>query len=146
MLPCIYITRGHICIRITGTGCRRGHERGTIRGQGDRAQVDITARTPPPLPPAPCPQYREHHLRPAPCAPRPPPAEFALHRSRCAKLMPFTALGLHSLLTKAIREAGYTEPTPIQTKAIPIAVEGRDLIGIAQTGTGKTAAFVLPIL
>jgi ATP-dependent RNA helicase RhlE len=60
--------------------------------------------------------------------------------------MPFTALGLHSLLTKAIREAGYTEPTPIQSKAIPIAIDGRDLIGIAQTGTGKTAAFVLPIL
>src|ERR1051325_2192010 len=60
--------------------------------------------------------------------------------------MPFTALGLNSPLTKAIREAGYTEPTPIQSKAIPIAIEGRDLIGIAQTGTGKTAAFVLPIL
>ncbi|HKS22357.1 MAG TPA: DEAD/DEAH box helicase [Thermoanaerobaculia bacterium] len=60
--------------------------------------------------------------------------------------MPFTALGLNSHLTKAIREAGYTEPTPIQSKAIPIAIEERDLIGIAQTGTGKTAAFVLPIL
>src|SRR5436305_2078758 len=60
--------------------------------------------------------------------------------------MPFTALGLNSHLTKAIRESGYTEPTPIQSKAIPIAIDGRDLIGIAQTGTGKTAAFVLPIL
>jgi ATP-dependent RNA helicase RhlE len=60
--------------------------------------------------------------------------------------MPFTALGLNSPLTKAIREAGYTEPTPIQSKAIPIAIDGNDLIGIAQTGTGKTAAFVLPIL
>jgi ATP-dependent RNA helicase RhlE len=60
--------------------------------------------------------------------------------------MPFTALGLNSSLTKAIREAGYTEPTPIQSKAIPIAIDGQDLIGIAQTGTGKTAAFVLPIL
>jgi len=72
--------------------------------------------------------------------------EFALHNPRCAGLIPFTALGLHSLLTKAIREAGYTEPTPIQSKAIPVAIDGRDLIGIAQTGTGKTAAFVLPIL
>src|SRR5437764_884235 len=76
----------------------------------------------------------------------PPPSEFAPPPPRCAKLMPFTALGLNSHLTKAIREAGYTEPTPIQSKAIPIAIDGKDLIGIAQTGTGKTAAFVLPIL
>ena len=60
--------------------------------------------------------------------------------------MPFAALGLNSNLTKAVREAGYTEPTPIQTKAIPVILQGHDVIGIAQTGTGKTAAFVLPIL
>jgi ATP-dependent RNA helicase RhlE len=60
--------------------------------------------------------------------------------------MPFAALGLNSSLTKAVREAGYTEPTPIQTKAIPVILQGHDVIGIAQTGTGKTAAFVLPIL
>jgi len=60
--------------------------------------------------------------------------------------MPFTVLGLGPKITKAIREAGYTEPTPIQTKAIPVVLRGRDVIGIAMTGTGKTAAFVLPIL
>jgi ATP-dependent RNA helicase RhlE len=60
--------------------------------------------------------------------------------------MPFTSLGLGPKITKAVREAGYTEPTPIQSKAIPIVLAGKDMIGIAQTGTGKTAAFVLPIL
>lgn len=60
--------------------------------------------------------------------------------------MPFRALGLGSPLLKAIQEAGYTEPTPIQAAAIPLILAGHDLIGIAQTGTGKTAAFVLPIL
>ncbi len=60
--------------------------------------------------------------------------------------MPFTTLGLGPKITKAVREAGYTEPTPIQSKAIPTILRGRDLVGIAQTGTGKTAAFVLPIL
>src|SRR5258708_15095706 len=60
--------------------------------------------------------------------------------------MPFTALGLEPRITKAVLEAGYTEPTPLQAKAIPRVLQGRDVIGIAQTGTGKTAAFVLPIL
>src|SRR3954463_5735000 len=60
--------------------------------------------------------------------------------------MPFEALGLDPKIAKAVREAGYTEPTPIQTKAIPAVLRGHDVIGIAQTGTGKTAAFVLPIL
>lgn len=60
--------------------------------------------------------------------------------------MPFSALGLHPLILKAVRAAGYREPTPIQRRAIPIVLAGDDLIGAAQTGTGKTAAFVLPIL
>jgi ATP-dependent RNA helicase RhlE len=60
--------------------------------------------------------------------------------------MPFSELGLGSNLLKAIQEAGYTEPTPIQAAAIPLILAGNDLIGIAQTGTGKTAAFTLPIL
>ena len=60
--------------------------------------------------------------------------------------MPFRALGLGSELLKAIQDAGYTEPTPIQAAAIPEIIAGHDLIGIAQTGTGKTAAFTLPML
>jgi len=60
--------------------------------------------------------------------------------------MPFRTLGLDANILKAVQEAGYTEPTPIQAAAIPLILAGHDLIGIAQTGTGKTAAFVLPIL
>src|SRR5580698_9359733 len=60
--------------------------------------------------------------------------------------MPFRALGLGDRIFTAIQEAGYTEPTPIQAAAIPEILAAHDLIGIAQTGTGKTAAFTLPIL
>lgn len=60
--------------------------------------------------------------------------------------MPFRALGLDAAILKAVKETGYTEPTPIQSAAIPHVLQQRDLIGIAQTGTGKTAAFTLPIL
>jgi len=58
----------------------------------------------------------------------------------------FTDLGLAAPLLRALDDAGYTTPTPIQAQAIPTVLEGRDLLGIAQTGTGKTAAFALPIL
>jgi ATP-dependent RNA helicase RhlE len=60
--------------------------------------------------------------------------------------MPFRALGLDARILQAITDAGYTEPTPIQAAAIPQIIGNHDLIGIAQTGTGKTAAFTLPIL
>ena len=60
--------------------------------------------------------------------------------------MPFASLGLAPNVVKGVRAAGYVDPTPIQRKAIPIILQGSDLIGAAQTGTGKTAAFVLPIL
>src|SRR6266516_1456372 len=60
--------------------------------------------------------------------------------------MPFRALNLSPEMLKAVADAGYTEPTPIQVAAIPLISAGHDIIGIAQTGTGKTAAFVLPIL
>jgi superfamily II DNA/RNA helicase len=60
--------------------------------------------------------------------------------------MPFSDLGLSEKVLTAVDKAGYKEPTPIQTQAIPHVLSRRDLIGIAQTGTGKTAAFVLPML
>src|SRR3954447_5992650 len=59
---------------------------------------------------------------------------------------PFAALGLDPRLVEPLAELGYEEPTPIQREAIPPLLQGRDLIGQAATGTGKTAAFVLPLL
>src|SRR5687767_11163057 len=58
----------------------------------------------------------------------------------------FSDLGLAPEVLAAVRDAGYTEPTPIQRQAIPFALSGRDMIGLAHTGTGKTAAFTLPIV
>ena len=60
--------------------------------------------------------------------------------------MNFNSLGLPDPIVKAVEEKGYTTPTPIQEKAIPLILAGKDLIGSAQTGTGKTAAFLLPLL
>ena len=60
--------------------------------------------------------------------------------------MKFTELGLRPELVRAVTGAGYTDPTPIQERGIPVVLDGRDLIACAQTGTGKTAAFLLPIL
>src|SRR6202165_4853162 len=58
----------------------------------------------------------------------------------------FTELGLSPEILRAVAEAGYTIPTPIQTQAIPLILAGKDVMGGAQTGTGKTAGFALPIL
>ncbi len=60
--------------------------------------------------------------------------------------MPFSKLGLSSPIVKAVAKQGYEKPTSIQEKAIPIVLSGKNLIAAAQTGTGKTASFVLPIL
>ena len=60
--------------------------------------------------------------------------------------MSFAALGLSEEIVRAVTERGYTEPTPIQAQAIPVVLSGRDLLAGAQTGTGKTAGFTLPIL
>jgi len=60
--------------------------------------------------------------------------------------MKFDELGLSEKVLNAVKASGYDTPTPIQEQAIPYALQGRDILGIAQTGTGKTAAFTLPML
>src|ERR1700744_6378502 len=60
--------------------------------------------------------------------------------------MPFSKLGLSNTMVDGVKAMGYIEPTPIQLRAIPLILAGTDVIGSAQTGTGKTAAFALPIL
>src|ERR1044071_3413826 len=60
--------------------------------------------------------------------------------------MNFSQLGLQPALARRCESLGYTEPTPIQKQAIPVVLKGSDLIGCAETGTGKTAAFLLPII
>src|SRR5262245_57858862 len=58
----------------------------------------------------------------------------------------FEQIGLSARVLEAVRDAGYAAPTPIQAMAIPLILKGRDVMGLAQTGTGKTAAFTLPII
>ena len=60
--------------------------------------------------------------------------------------MTFKSLGLSDALLKAVKEKGYDTPSPIQAKAIPLILEGKDVLASAQTGTGKTAGFTLPVL
>ncbi|HLP26510.1 MAG TPA: DEAD/DEAH box helicase, partial [Acidobacteriota bacterium] len=91
----------------------------------------------------------EHHERkshaPAPRAPR--HEEPAKPLPEVPKLdTPFTALGLNDRIAYGVQQMGYENPTPIQAQAIPQVLAGKDVIGSAQTGTGKTAAFALPIL
>jgi ATP-dependent RNA helicase RhlE len=61
-------------------------------------------------------------------------------------LFDFDMLGLAPTLNAALKRAGFTEPTPIQNQAIPLALAGHDILGLAQTGTGKTLAFGLPLV
>ena len=68
------------------------------------------------------------------------------HCNLTSEVSQFAGLGLADILLRAIGDAGYTTPTPIQAKAIPVVLTGRDLLAAAQTGTGKTAGFTLPIL
>jgi ATP-dependent RNA helicase RhlE len=71
---------------------------------------------------------------------------FLCGRKKDQQLTKFSDLGLAAPILRALQSAGYDTPTPIQAQAIPIILAGRDILGIAQTGTGKTAAFALPIL
>jgi ATP-dependent RNA helicase RhlE len=83
--------------------------------------------------------------QPRPAAPPlPPPLTSELAAAIAAS--PFSALGLSVPLVRAVLEEGYLEPSPVQSQVVPHGIEGRDVIACAQTGTGKTAAFVLPLL
>ncbi|MDQ5977994.1 MAG: ATP-dependent helicase RhlE [Verrucomicrobiota bacterium] len=92
--------------------------------------------------------------KPASSAPRAAPAAHPAPAAHTPKPLPevpkldtsFTALGLGDRIAYAVQQKGYENPTPIQTQAIPVVLSGKDVIGSAQTGTGKTAAFSLPIL
>src|SRR5438094_5515388 len=74
------------------------------------------------------------------------PLASGLPNATSPNTMNFSQLGLAPAQVRACESFGYTEPTPIQRQAIPIVLSGRDLIGCAETGTGKTAAFLLPII
>jgi ATP-dependent RNA helicase RhlE len=79
-------------------------------------------------------------------APQAPRVAHRRHAQAIIQTMQFDQLGLAEPILRAVRAAGYSQPTPIQAQAIPPLLEGHDLLGCAQTGTGKTAAFSLPIL
>lgn len=77
---------------------------------------------------------------------RPPVAPISPERAIAIAASPFTALGLSTPLVRALLDEQYTEPSPVQAQVIPPALAGRDVLACAQTGTGKTAGFVLPVL
>ncbi len=82
----------------------------------------------------------------SPAAKGTPPAKSSRPKKKVAKPSGFSGLGLSKLALEALQDAEYLDPTPVQAGLIPPALEGKDVIGQAQTGTGKTAAYVLPIL
>jgi len=89
-------------------------------------------------------EHGGHHAEPR--RDRPEHEREEAPRGAAADTSAFAALGLSEALLKALAHEGYTTPTPIQTKAVPHVLAGRDLFGCAQTGTGKTAAFALPLI
>ena len=127
------------------------HER---RGGGHTPKPAGSGRHPAPIHSQPRPTQRAPEGRPVQHAQPPRPAAHIPRASHPPKPLPevpkmdtpFTALGLNDRLAFAVQEMGYTIPTPIQVQGIPAVLANRDVIGSAQTGTGKTAAFALPIL
>ena len=83
---------------------------------------------------------------PSTTAPHPPAARAQTRGGHAGEHLTFESLGLSADLLQTVKEEGYTEPTPVQAQAIPFVLAGRDVLAAAQTGTGKTAAFTLPIL
>ena len=69
-----------------------------------------------------------------------------INKSTISPNIQFKSLNIIEPILRAVKEEGYTTPTPIQVQSIPIVLQGTDLLGCAQTGTGKTAAFAIPIL
>ena len=94
-----------------------------------------------------CPECRDKHSRVGRAAPAPTVQESApIIETPSPCVESFDTFGLMPDIVAGVRLSGYTAPTPIQAQAIPHALAGKDIIGLAQTGTGKTAAFVLPML
>ncbi|HLP09640.1 MAG TPA: DEAD/DEAH box helicase [Opitutaceae bacterium] len=132
--------------RSSSSGPRRDEPRREERGRGEHSRSGSSGRHGGghgggrlrERGPAPRRDYAEEHAAPLPVE-LPPMPEVPADNT-------FFGLGLRKEVVAAVFEKGYTEPTPIQARAIPLVLAGRDLIGTAQTGTGKTAAFALPIL
>jgi superfamily II DNA/RNA helicase len=107
----------------------------------DAVAADIGAEPAPAEPDAPAPAYAvseaEQAAAPVPAAPAEP--------EQAARPL-FVDTGLSEPILRAVLEKGYLHPTPIQAQAIPVVLAGRDIMGVAQTGTGKTASFVLPMM
>ena len=92
--------------------------------------------------------YAEHLPAERSDAARPQPAAASIEEAHATehRIVGFADLGLSEPILRAVREMGYLHPTPIQEQAIPVVLMGRDVLGAAQTGTGKTAGFTLPML
>src|SRR5690606_23281133 len=100
--------------------------------------------------PAFCPRLPRPSSSPVPADPRrraaEPPSRLSFPLTQPGRPVPFSTLKLDPALLKALKELGFTRPTPIQADAIPPALAGRDVLACAMTGSGKTYAFLLPIL
>jgi ATP-dependent RNA helicase RhlE len=138
--------------RAEKTPHQSGQGYGHPSAQGKRGHGQKPAERGPSAPARPKPVHSQGQPRPA-SRPAPqreayvPSAPVARPSVDVPKMdTAFTKLGLADSLAYAVQQMGYADPTPIQTQAIPIVLMGRDVIGSAQTGTGKTAAFALPIL